>query len=100
MLVETAPVPELTSTNDIDTGMGIEQVVEEDRKHLIEAAIVRVMKTRRQLDHNGLLIEVGKILNHRFTPSVQMIKSRIENLIDREFIAKDNDDVKLYYYVA
>ena len=100
MLVETAPVPELTSTNDIDTGMGIEQVVEEDRKHLIEAAIVRVMKTRRQLDHNGLLIEVGKILNHRFTPSVQMIKNRIENLIDREFIAKDNDDVKLYYYVA
>lgn len=100
MLVETAPVPELTSTNDIDTGMGIEQVVEEDRKHLIEAAIVRVMKTRRQLDHNGLLIEVGKILNQRFTPSVQMIKNRIENLIDREFIARDNDDVKLYYYVA
>jgi cullin 3 len=94
--------PEVTggSTGDIDTGAGLEQVVQEDRKHLIEAAIVRVMKLKRQLDHNGLVVEVANHLGNRFIPSVQMIKERVENLIDREFIARDNDDVKLYYYVA
>jgi cullin 3 len=101
LLVEHA-TPEVTggSTGDVDTGAGIEQVVQEDRKHLIEAAIVRVMKLKRQLDHNGLVVEVANHLGNRFLPSVQMIKERVENLIDREFIARDNDDVKLYYYVA
>ena len=103
LIVDTHAAPELTGSGtpgDMDTGAGIEQVVEEDRKHLIEAALVRVMKTRRQLDHSNLIAEVAKILSQRFTPSVQMIKSRIDNLIDREFIARDNDDLKLYYYVA
>jgi cullin 3 len=101
LLEQASGVPEMVSADDmIDTGHGVEQLVDEDRKHSIEAAIVRVMKTRKQLDHNGLVIEVTKMLNPRFTPSIQMIKSRIDNLIDREFIARDNDDLKLYYYVA
>ena len=91
-------MPELTG--DTDTGIGIERVVEEDRKHLIEAAIVRIMKSKRQLDHNNLIVEITKHLENRFVPSVQVIKEKVENLIDREYIARDNDDVKIYYYVA
>ena len=86
--------------NEVDTGAGTEQVVLEDRKHLIEAAIVRIMKSKRQLHQNSLVIELSNILENRFLPSPNMIKDRIDNLIDREFIARDNDDVKLYYYVA
>ncbi len=33
--------------------------VEEDRKPQIEAAIVRIMKARRVLDHNSIVSEVG-----------------------------------------
>ena len=85
---------------DIDTGPGVEQVVLDDRKHLIEATIVRIMKTKRQIDLNQLGIELSNSLGNHFTPSPQMIKDRLENLIEREFLARDNDDVKLFYYVA
>ena len=33
----------------------ISKAVEQDRRHAIEASIVRVMKTRRTLDHNTLI---------------------------------------------
>lgn len=91
-------IPEITE--DTDTGVGIARVVEEDRKHLIEAAIVRILKSKRQLDHASLMLEMTKHLENRFVPSTATVKEKIENLIDREYIARDNDDVNLYYYVA
>lgn len=52
--------------------------VEEDRKHLVEAVIVRIMKSRKTLQHNQLIEEVIKHLSQRFQPSPQLIKQRIE----------------------
>mgnify|MGYP003702910233 CR=1 FL=1 len=42
------------------------QRVEEDRKPQIEAAIVRIMKSRRVLDHNSIITEVTKQLQSSF----------------------------------
>lgn len=39
--------------------------VEQDRLPHIDAAVVRVMKTRKVLDHNGLILEVTKQLSQR-----------------------------------
>ena len=39
--------------------------VDEDRKHEIEACIVRIMKSRKQLNHNQLVTEVVEQLNKR-----------------------------------
>merc|ERR1711915_424443 len=56
--------------------------VDEDRKHEIEACIVRIMKSRKQLNHNQLVSEVVEQLNKRFQPSPLIIKKRIEGLIE------------------
>ena len=81
-----------------DTGIG--SSVEEDRKHLLEASLIRVMKGRKSLEHNNLVAEVVALMSNRFVPSVDAIKARIENLIEREFIRRDEADPKVYHYVA
>ena len=60
--------------------------VEEERKSLVEACIVRVMKSRRTLPHNDLVHEVVQQLHPRFQPSPALIKKRIESLLDREYL--------------
>nr|CAB3480135.1 unnamed protein product [Digitaria exilis] len=76
------------------------QRVEEDRKPQIEAAIVRIMKSRRVLDHNSIMTEVTKQLQPRFLPNPVVIKKRIESLIEREFLERDKTDRKMYRYLA
>ncbi|BDA49097.1 Cullin-3 [Coccomyxa sp. Obi] len=76
------------------------QKVEEDRKPQIEAAVVRIMKARRVLDHNSIVAEVTRQLSARFLPNPTVIKKRIESLIEREFLERDPNDRKLYRYLA
>ena len=74
--------------------------VEEDRKPQIEAAIVRIMKARKVLDHNAVITEVTRQLAARFLPNPAVIKKRIESLIEREFLERDAEDRKMYRYLA
>ncbi|XP_050527611.1 cullin-3 [Daktulosphaira vitifoliae] len=74
--------------------------VDEDRKHEIEAAIVRIMKSRKKMTHNSLVMEVMEQLKSRFLPSPVIIKKRIEGLIEREYLARSPEDRRTYAYVA
>ncbi|RWS04386.1 cullin-3-A-like protein [Dinothrombium tinctorium] len=74
--------------------------VDEDRKHEIEAAIVRIMKARKRMNHVSLVTEVTEQLKSRFLPSPVVIKKRIEGLIEREYLARTPEDRKVYTYVA
>lgn len=74
--------------------------VDEDRKHEIEAAIVRIMKSRKKLSHNLLVTDVTTQLRSRFLPSPVIIKKRIEGLIEREYLARTPEDRKVYVYLA
>ena len=76
------------------------QRVEEDRKPQIEAAVVRIMKSRKFLDHNNIIAEVTKQLQSRFLANPTEIKKRIESLIERDFLERDMTDRKLYRYLA
>ena len=74
--------------------------VEDDRKHMIEATIVKVMKSRRRLNHQDLIMEATKILSSKFNPDPSIIKKRIEGLIEREYLERDKEDRKYYKYLA
>ncbi|KAI0980344.1 hypothetical protein GJ496_000042 [Pomphorhynchus laevis] len=78
----------------------IDKRIMEDRRHEVDASIVRVMKSRHQIHHTALIQEVTNQLKSRFSPDISIIKQRIENLIDREFILKDPNDGKTYTYIA
>lgn len=77
----------------------VEKRVEEDRSIAIEAAIVRVMKSRKSLNHNELVQEVLGMLSV-FKPKVKDIKQRIEMLIEREYLERDKKCSTVYHYLA
>ena len=70
----------------------------ESRGHVIEAAIVRIMKARRQLSHVDLTAEIMRHVTF-FVPDVKAVKQRIERLIDKGFLERDETDAKMYVYV-
>ncbi|KAE8221728.1 hypothetical protein CF319_g4955 [Tilletia indica] len=74
--------------------------VEEERKSVTEACIVRIMKNRKTLGHNELVNEVVRQLSSRFVPSPASIKKRIEALIDREYLERSEAGRAMYNYVA
>jgi len=71
-----------------------------DRAFKLEAAIVRIMKSRRVLDYNTLVKEVFDQVQRWFTPQIPMIKRAVESLLDQEFIRRKGDNMKVFEYIA
>ncbi|KAJ2498979.1 hypothetical protein GGH96_003904 [Coemansia sp. RSA 1972] len=71
-----------------------------ERQYVVEAAIVRIMKTRKQMVHEQLVTEAINQLSARFLPTPKLIKEAIGRLIDREYLQRSPDDPRLYNYLA
>ncbi|CAI7830140.1 unnamed protein product, partial [Closterium sp. NIES-54] len=70
----------------------------QDRQYQIDAAIVRIMKTRKVLSHTLLITELFQQLKFPIKPAD--LKKRIESLIDREYLERDKSNAQIYNYLA
>jgi hypothetical protein len=71
-----------------ENNVGTSNQLQEQRKLLIDCAIVRIMKARREFEHKQLMLEtISQVKNH-FNPDIKLIKTRIENLIERDYLKK------------
>lgn len=74
--------------------------VEEDRKMSLQAAIVRVLKTRRDILQSQLLIDVTEMLRNQFVPTSTALKQNVEILITKEYVHRDEHNDQRLLYVA
>nr|GEU36604.1 cullin-4-like [Tanacetum cinerariifolium] len=70
----------------------------QDRQYQVDAAIVRIMKTRKTLSHTLLITELFQQLKFPIKPVD--LKKRIESLIDREYLERDKSNPQIYNYLA
>lgn len=77
-----------------------DEIIAIQRKHQMDASIVRIMKSRKTLSHTNLVMEVITQLSARFKPSPIDIKKRIEYLIEQEYLERSAQDRGVYTYLA
>ncbi|KAF9672540.1 hypothetical protein SADUNF_Sadunf11G0052800 [Salix dunnii] len=68
------------------------------RQYQFDAAIVRIMKTRKVLSHTLLITELFQQLKFPIKPAD--LKKRIESLIDRDYLERDKNNSQIYNYLA
>ena len=72
--------------------------IDRDRQEILEALIVRIMKARKTLQLNALTEEIVRQVT-LFQVQPQLIKERIESLIEREYLKRDETDRNLFVYL-
>ncbi|KAK3175830.1 hypothetical protein K4F52_009963 [Lecanicillium sp. MT-2017a] len=92
----------VSKVEDTQERSSTEQKNNQARAHIIDAAIVRIMKSRKELSHSQLVSEVLSQLAARFKPEVSLIKKRIEDLIVRDYLERPDEEgaPSTYRYVA
>lgn len=70
------------------------------KRQLVEAAIVREMKSRQSMGHEELYAFLNDQLDAVWKLSKEDVKQRIENLIGRDYLVRDDNDYALYHYKA
>jgi len=95
------------------------KTVDEDRKLVMQAIIVRIMKSRRvsllqpdsfsmmidtlvpqTMKNQALIQETITQLSTRFTPKVADIKKAIDNLIDKEYLERQEGSRDTFNYLG
>lgn len=64
-------------------------------------ADIPISRQRKELFHQRLITEVIQQLTARFLPDVNMVKKKIESLIEREYLERIEDrEPAAYRYLA
>ena len=74
--------------------------IEDDRKFALDAAIVRIMKARKEMTYEHLKLATIDAMKSHFVPQVDIIKKRIDVLVEAEYLERSENDRNLYKYIA
>jgi len=85
---------------DTDTTNRINEQVKRERAILIDLAVVRIMKARNKAPIKNVVGEVIQQLVKFFQPQQKDIMRRIQSLIERSFVRRDDEDHTQLIYVA
>ena len=86
--------------HQVEENQRTQNAIEDDRKHALDAAIVRVMKARKELLHEHLIAATIDAVKQHFIPDVKLIKKRLNQLIEQEYLRRDDADTNKFIYVA
>lgn len=90
-IVVTVPLPKVTVVKR-DAKTGVAEICIHSRRYVCDAALVRVMKSRKTMAMAELTAEVIQQIT-QFRADPKMIKERIEDLMQREFLNRDEQNV-------
>ena len=82
---------------DVEAEETVSKVFQE-RSYVVDAVLIRIMKTRKTLSHNELIAAVTKQV--KFPCQPVDIKKRIEVQIEREYLKRSDADKSVYEYLA
>ena len=68
--------------------------------HMLQEAIVKIMKMRKRMMNAALQTEMVEILKNMFIPPKKMIKEQIEWLIEHRYMKRDENNRNLFVYLA
>ena len=74
--------------------------INEDRSMFLQAAIIRIMKSRKTMKHNDLVQEVIRQSAGKFQPNISNIKKAIEGLIEKEYLKRNTEMNEVYEYIV
>lgn len=66
----------------LDQRRKVAEEIDNDRQLAVQAALVRIMKSRKKLGHQQLIAEVVTQLQKMFSADIKLVKRSIEQLID------------------
>jgi len=90
-------VPSLaTKREEKKTNEDLSEVMKE-REFVIDAAIVRIMKSRREMALLDLQQETKKLIS-LFIPDPKMVKRRIDSLMERDYLERHPDKMNVFIY--
>ena len=74
----------------------------DDQRLVLQALTIRIMKSKKVLSHRHLVDELKLHSNANYGSDITLIKTTIEQLIDRQYLERVNDDsdMDIYRYLA
>ncbi len=78
----------------------MEKSLEMDRAAVTQACLTRIMKAKKTLSYEQLKVDAISQISARFTPDAYFVKKQFEELVDSNYIKRDESNPKVCHYIA